>query len=87
MGFVGQILIKLETSSFEVFFCCLFDVAYANILVATQWPLKRAPISQVCVHPGLCGMEVWTLIGTICAMYTENFLSIVFAVIWKHITK
>ena len=32
---------------FEVFFSCLFDVllgvTYANILVATQWPVKRAP--------------------------------------------
>ena len=32
---------------FEVFFSCLFDVllgvAFANMVVASQWPLERAP--------------------------------------------
>ena len=48
--FVGQIVIMLENLSFEVFFSCsfyvLFVVTYANMLVDTQWPLKRAPHLQ-----------------------------------------
>ena len=59
MGFVGQIL-SWELLPFEVFFSCLCDVllgvTYANMLVTTQWPLKRAPhltsLVWVCV--------VWT---------------------------
>ena len=46
MGFVGQIS-NWELLPFEVFFSCPFDallgVTYANMLVVTQWPLKRAP--------------------------------------------
>ena len=47
MGSVGQILVKLETSFvFEVSsvaLWCTLGVTWANMLVATQWPLKRAP--------------------------------------------
>ena len=53
MGFVGQIMIKLETSFIEVFFSCPFDVllavAYAYMLMDTQWRLKRAPHLPECV--------------------------------------
>ena len=46
MGFVGQILIKLRTSSIWDFLLLPFDVLLgvtcANMLVTTQWPLKRA---------------------------------------------
>ena len=57
MGFVAQILIKLGTSSIWGFLWLPFDVllgvTYANMLVATQWPLKRAPhhtsLAWVCV--------------------------------------
>ena len=49
MGFVGPILIKLWTSSIWGFFSCLCEglqgIAYANMLVTTQWPLKRAATS------------------------------------------
>ena len=49
MGFVGQILIKLDTSSIRgfYFFSCLCDTSWEllmqNMLVTTQWPLRRAP--------------------------------------------
>ena len=43
---VGPILSKLWRLPFEVFFSCLCDallgVTYANMLVTTQWPLRRA---------------------------------------------
>ena len=71
MVFVGQILIKSGTSSvWYFFFSCLCDVllgvTYANMLVTSQWPLKRAP-HLTCL--GLCGVEVWKLTGgAICAM-------------------
>ena len=46
MGFVGPILISCERLPFEVFLSCLCEglwgVTYANMLVTTQWPLKRA---------------------------------------------
>ena len=59
MGFVGPILIKLWILPFEVFFSCLCEglpgIAYANMLVTTQWPLKRAsPPHITCL--GLCSM-------------------------------
>ena len=47
MGFVGQILIKLKTSLIRGFlqlpFDALLGVTCANMLLATQWPLKRTP--------------------------------------------
>ena len=47
MGFVRQILIKMETFSIRGFLQLPLDillgVTWANMLVATQWPLKRAP--------------------------------------------
>ena len=53
--------------SFAAFFSCFFDalldVTYANIPVATQWPLRRVPYLQ-----WLCVMEVWMRIGAICAV-------------------
>ena len=62
MECVGQISIQLGMSSISGFFSCSFDVlirlTYANMLVATKWPLKRAP-HLTC--RGLCGMEVWKL--------------------------
>ena len=46
MGFVGQILIRLETSFIRRFLQLrvdvLFGVTYANMLVAIQWTLKHA---------------------------------------------
>ena len=49
--------LNCERLPFEVYFSCPFDVllgvTYANMLVATQWPLKRAPhltfLAWVCV--------------------------------------
>ena len=78
MGFVGKILIKLGTSSiwgFLLLFDVLLGVTYANMLVATQWPLKSAP-HLICW--GLYGMEVWKLIGGMCAMIEEVPYYIVF---------
>ena len=57
MGFIGPILIKLGTSSIWVFLNCLCDVLFgvtnANMLVTTQWPLKRAAhlisLAGICV--------------------------------------
>ena len=55
-GVVGQILIKLETSFIWSFLQLSLwyplGVTYANMLVTTQLPLKRAP------HLQQCGMEV-----------------------------
>ena len=69
MVFVGKILIDLWSLPFEVFFSCPFDlllgVTYVNTLVATRWPLKHAP-HLTCL--GLCAMEAWKLIRTICPM-------------------
>ena len=66
MGFVGPILIKLWTS----FIWGLQGIAYANMLVTTQWPLKRAghltSLVWVCVL-----WLPWKLNGAICAMYAS----------------
>ena len=47
MGFVAQILNKSKTPFIRGFFHLSLDillgVTFANMLVATQWPLKRAP--------------------------------------------
>ena len=71
MGFVGQILIKLETSFIRGFLQLLFDVffgvTWANMLMATQWPLKlHLPFTDP------CGMEVWKLTGAIYTMFPEE---------------
>ena len=63
MGFVGQILIKLKTYFIRGFrqlpFDALLGVGYANMLVATQWPLKRTPHFPGSVWYG--GLEAhWT---------------------------
>ena len=50
MGFVEQLLIKLEMSSIwgflQLSLCCPLVVTYANMLVATLWPLRHAPHLQ-----------------------------------------
>ena len=48
MGFVGQTLIKLKSSFIRGFLQLPFDallggITNANMLVATQWPLKCTP--------------------------------------------
>ena len=63
MGFVGQILIKLKASFIRGFLQLPFDafygVTYANMLMATQWPLKRTPHMSGSVWYG--GLEAhWT---------------------------
>ena len=69
-----------ELLPFEVFFSCLCDVllgvTYANMLVATYWPLKRAPhlTSPHLNCLGLYGMEGWKLIVAICAMHNTCYL-------------
>ena len=53
MGSVAQLLIKLEMSSIwgflQFFLCCPLAITYANMLVATLWPLRHAPHLQSCV--------------------------------------
>ena len=71
MGFVGPILIlSWELLPFDVFFSCLCDVhlgvTYANMLLTTQWPLKRA------AHLTSLVRDVWKFNGAICAMKREN---------------
>ena len=63
MEFVRQIMIKLKTSSIRGFlqlpFDALLGVTYANMLVATQWPLKHTPHLSRSVCCG--GLEAhWT---------------------------
>ena len=72
MGFVGPILIKLWTSSiWGFFFSCLCEglpgIAYANMLVTTQWPLKRPVHLTSLVWVCVLWMP-WKLNGAICAM-------------------
>ena len=48
-GLWDQYWLSCEHLPFEVFFSCLCEglpgIAYANMLVTTQWPLKRAATS------------------------------------------
>ena len=48
-GLSDQYWLSCERLPFEVFFSCLCEglpgIAYANMLVTTQWPLKRAATS------------------------------------------
>ena len=71
MGFVGPIL-SCERPPFEVFFSCLCEglpgIAYANMLVTTQWPLKRADRLTSLVWVCVLWLP-WKLNGAICAMY------------------
>ena len=54
---MDQYWLSCEGLPFEVFFSCLYDgllgIAYANMLVTTKWPLKRAAhlasLVRVCV--------------------------------------
>ena len=73
-GLYDQYWLICEHLPFEVFFSCLCDgllgVTYANMLVTTQWPLKRAAhLSSLCL--GLCGMAAWMLNEAICPMKWE----------------
>ena len=75
MGFVGPILINCERLPFEVFYCCLCNghlgVTYANMLVTTQWPLKRAAhltsLVWVCV---VCRPESLMELSALCYCQT-----------------
>ena len=70
-GLEDQYWLSCERLPFEVFFSCLCEglpgIAYANMLVTTQWPLKRAghltSLVWVCVL-----WLPWKLNGAICAM-------------------
>ena len=73
-----QYWLSCERLPFEVFFSCLCEglqgIAYANMLVTTQWPLKRAvhltSLVWVCVL-----WLPWKLNGAICAMRNFKILS------------
>ena len=75
MGFVGPILIKLWTSSIWGFFSCLCEglpgIAYANMLVTTQWPLKRTAHLTSLVWVCVLWLP-WKLNGAICAMHSSK---------------
>ena len=65
MGLVGQILIKLKTSFIRGFLQLPFEALLGQ---TCWWPLSdHWSVHLTC--PGLCGMEVWKLIGPICAMH------------------
>ena len=84
MGFVGPILINCEHLPFEVFFSCLCEglpgIAYANMLVTTQWPPKRAATSphlSGCVFYGC--LESLRELSALCMPITTFHLKILFA--------
>ena len=89
MGFLGQIFIKLKTSSIRGFLQLSFDthlgVIYANMLVVTQWPLKRTPHLPGFVWHG--GLEAhWTYL---CYGYNwrkDNELLVIFKVLLGDVT-
>ena len=83
MGFVEQLLIDLETSFIWLFFSYPFDVllgvTYENMLMATQWPLKRAPHLQRFVYKSskfkvfyLSLLGHWPLQAYICKQNHDN---------------
>ena len=70
MEFVGPIL-SCERLPLQVFFSCLCEglpgIAYANMLVTTQWPLKRAAHLTSLVWVCVLWLP-WKLNGATCAM-------------------
>ena len=63
-GLSDQYWLSCERLPFEVFFSCLCEglqrIAYANMLVTTQWPLKRAATS-----PHLSGFVFYGCLGSL----------------------
>ena len=72
-GLLDQYWLSCERLPFEVFFSCLCEglpgIAYANMLVTTQWPLKRAAHLTSLVWVCVLWLP-WKLNGAICAMCT-----------------
>ena len=75
LGFVVQILIKLGTSSIQGFLQLSFDVLLGETYATCWWPHSDHWSVHLTSHhlPGLCGMEVWKLIGAICAVFPQNY--------------
>ena len=72
-GLKDQYWLSCERLPFEVFFSYLCEglpgIAYANMLVTTQWPLERA--GHLTSLVGVCVLWLpWKLNGAICAMLT-----------------
>ena len=76
MGFVGPILIKLETSSIWGFLVACVMPSRKLLAQTCWWPLSDhwsvQLTSPTCL--GLCGMEVWKLNGAICPMDKTDFV-------------
>ena len=73
-GLQDQYWLSCERLPFEVFFSCLCEglqgIAYANMLVTTQWPLKRAATS-----PHLSGFVFYGCLESLTelsALWTTN---------------
>ena len=69
-GLQDQYWLSFERLPFEIFFSCLCEglpgIAYANMLVTTQWPLKRAAHLTSLVWVCVLWLP-WKLNGAICA--------------------
>ena len=78
-GLQDQYWLSCERLPFEVFFICLCEglpgIAYANMLVTTQWPLKRAAHLTSLVWVCVLWLP-WKLNGAICAMTRSIFYQI-----------
>ena len=74
LQFEYQYWLSCERLPFEVFFSCLCGglpgIAYANMLLTTQWPLKRAAHLTSLVWVCVLWLP-WKLNGAICAMHTH----------------
>ena len=90
MRFVGQILIKLEKYFIRRFFSrfdVLLGVIYANMLVTTQWPFKRAPHLPGPAWYG--GLEAhWSYLRYVFARFTNFaiFLDVLVSVLRSDVT-
>ena len=77
-GLPDQYWLSCERLPLEVFFSCLCEglpgIAYANMLVTTQWPLKRAAHLTSLVWVCVLWLP-WKLNGAICAMNESNHWS------------
>ena len=89
-GLWDQCWLSCERLPFKVFFSCLCDgllgIAYANMLVTTQWPLKRAAHLASLVWVFVLWLP-WKLNGAICTMGNSVWMSqiVVHYVLLKYI--
>ena len=75
-GLYDQYWLSCERLPFEVFFSCLCEgllgIAYANMLVTTQWPLKRAATSPHLSWFVFYGcLESLTELSALCILHSQ----------------